>query len=100
MAPGPSSGVLTGIMIIAVSSVVTLLSLTDRKLRILGYSFVVFGYCYSIGPVFGAVAGVKGIEPALPLTNLFFYASNTIASLSVLVGLGFTIYGARETRST
>ena len=93
-------GVLTGIMIIAVSSVVTLLSLDDRKFRILAYSFVIFGYCYSIGPVFGAVVGVKGLEPALPVGNILFYMSNTIASLSVLVGLGLIIYGARKTRSS
>jgi hypothetical protein len=48
--------------------------------------------------VFGAVAGVKGLEPALPVGNLIFYASNTIASLSVLVGLGLIIYGARKRR--
>jgi hypothetical protein len=92
-------GVMTGIMIIAVSSLVTRLSLNDRKLRILAYSFVIFGYCYSIGPVFGAVVGVEGIEPALPLANMLFYASNTIASLSVLLGLGLIIYGARKVRS-
>jgi len=93
-------GVMTGIMIIAVSSVVPLLNLDDRKLRILAYSFVIFGYCYSIGPVFGALVGVKGLEPALPVGNLIFYASNTIASLSVLVGLGLIIYGARKTGSS
>jgi hypothetical protein len=92
-------GVMTGIMIIAVSSVVPLLRLDDRKLRILAYSFVIFGYCYSIGPVFGAVVDVKGLEPALPPGNLLFYASNTIASLSVLAGLGLIIYGAKKTRS-
>jgi hypothetical protein len=91
-------GVLTGIMIIAVSSLITRLSLDGRKLRILAYSFVIFGYCYSIGPVFGAVVGVKGLVPALPVGNLIFYASNTIASLSVLVGLGLIIYGARKRR--
>ena len=87
-------GVMTGIMIISVS----LLSLDDRKLRILAYSLVIFGYCYSLGPVFGAFVGVKGIEPALPLANLLFYASNTIASLSVLLGLGLIICGARKIR--
>ncbi len=92
-------GVLTGIMIIAVSSLVTSLRLDDRKLRILAYSFVIFGYCYSIGPVFGAVLGVKGLEPALPVGNILFYTSNTIASLSVLVGLGLIIYGVRKTRT-
>jgi len=93
-------GVMTGIMIIAVSSLVIPLSLDGRKLRILAYSFVIFGYCYSIGPVFGAVVGVQGLEPALPVGNLIFYVSNTIASLSVLVGLGLIIHGARKTRSS
>ncbi len=89
-------GVLTGILLIAVSSLVSPLSLDERKLRILAYAFVVFGYCYSIGPVFGALFGVRGLEPAAPVTNLLFYTSNTIASLSVLVGLGFILYGARK----
>ncbi len=92
-------GVLTGIMIIAVSSLVPLLNLDDRKLRILAVAFVLFGYCYSIGPVLGAVLGVRGLEPGLPVANLIFYTSNTVASLSVLVGLGFIIYGARKTRT-
>jgi hypothetical protein len=89
-------GVMIGIMIIAVSSLVTLVNLDERKLWILAYCFVITGYGYSVGPVFGAVVGVRGIEPALPVGNLLFYASNTIASLSVLVGLALTIYGARK----
>lgn len=89
-------GVLVGILILALSSVVTLLNMEGRKLWILAYCFVVTGYCYSIGPVFGALVGARGIEPALPVGNLLFYASNSIASLSVLVGLGLTVYGARK----
>ena len=92
-------GVMIGIMIIAVSSLVALVNLDDRNLWILAYCFVVTGYCYSIGPVVGAVLGVRGIEPALPVGNILFFASNTVASLSVLVGLGFTIYGARKIRT-
>jgi hypothetical protein len=92
-------GVLTGIMILAVSSFVNLLSLGDRKLRILAYAFVIFGYCYSLGPVSGALLGVKGLEPTLPVGNLLFYASNTIASLSVLVGLVLIVYGAGRART-
>ena len=92
-------GVMIGIMILAVSSLVPHVNLDDRKLWILSYCFVITGYCYSIGPVFGAVLGVRGIEPVLPVGNILFYASNTIASLSVLVGLGLTIYGAQKTRT-
>lgn len=89
-------GVMIGIMILAVSSLVTRLNLDDRKLWVLAYCFVVTGYGYSIGPVFGAVVGVRGIEPVLPITNIVFYVSNTIASLSVLIGLGMTIFGTRK----
>jgi hypothetical protein len=92
-------GVMIGIMILAVSSLVTRVSLEGRKLWILAYAFVITGYCYSIGPVLGAVLGVRGIEPAMPVANLVFYVSNTIASLSVLVGLGLTVYGARKKRT-
>ncbi len=89
-------GVLIGILILAVSSLVNLLSLDGRKLWILAYCYVVTGYCYSIGPVFGALVGERGIQPLPPVGNLVFYASNSIASLSILVGLGLTVYGARK----
>jgi hypothetical protein len=92
-------GVMIGILILAVSSLVNRVNLDDKKLWILAYAFVITGYCYSIGPVFGAVMGVRGIEPVLPVANIVFYVSNTIASLSVLVGLGMTIFGARKNRT-
>jgi len=44
------------------------------------------GYCYSIAP-------------ALPVENILFYTSNSIASLSILIGLALTIYGARKPRT-
>ena len=71
--------------------------LDDGKLWILSYCFVITGYCYSIGPVFGALLGVRGIQPTLPVGNIVFCATNTIASLSILFGLGLTIYGGRNT---
>jgi hypothetical protein len=87
-------GVMTGILIMAVSACVPHLHLDQTKSWILCYSYVVTGYCYSIGPVWGAVFGVRGIEPVMPLANILMFISNTIASISVLIGLGMTVYGA------
>ncbi len=87
-------GVLTGILLIAASSAVPHLNLTPKALRILAYSFVITGYCYSLGPIFGAVFGVRGIEPVAPPSNLIMYLSNSIASISVVIGLGLTVYGS------
>jgi hypothetical protein len=92
-------GVMTGILIIAVSSCITHLNLDQRKSRILAYSYVVTGYCYSIGPIWAAILDVRGIEPVMPLGNIMMFVSNSIASISVLIGLGMTIYGCMKTKS-
>ena len=89
-------GVLTGILLIAASSFITHLPLSPAILSAAAYSFVITGYCYAIGPVFGAVLGVRGLEPAAPLTNLVMYTSNLVASISIVVGLVLTIYGASK----
>ncbi|MFO7559876.1 MAG: hypothetical protein R6X10_13665 [Desulfobacterales bacterium] len=86
-------GVMTGILIIAVSSCISQLTLDQKKSRILAYSYVVTGYFYSIGPIWGAILDVRGIEPVMPLANMMMFVSNSIASISVLIGLGMTIYG-------
>lgn len=92
-------GVLTGILLIASSSYITHVNLTQRGCRITAYSFVITGYCYSIGPIFGAVFGVRGIEPVMPASNLIMYLSNLVASISIVVGLVLTIYGAAKKQS-
>lgn len=89
-------GVMTGILIIAVSSAVPYLQLDAKKCRLMAVFFVVTGYCYAIGPVWGAVFGVRGISPAGPVTNVLMFTSNTVASISALIGLGFAIHGSRK----
>ena len=51
----------------------------------------------AIGPVWGAIFGVRGIALTGPATNVVMFISNTVASISVLIGLCFVIYGARRT---
>jgi hypothetical protein len=89
-------GVLTGILLIAASSFITHLPLSPGSRSTVAYSFVITGYCYSIGPIFGAFFGVRGIEPVAPLSNLVMYTSNLVASISIIVGLVLTIYGASK----
>lgn len=91
-------GVMTGILIIAVSSCISHLDLDQKKSRILIYSYVITGYCYSIGPVWGAIFDIRGLEPVMPLGNIMMFVSNSIASISVLIGLGMTIYGCIKTK--
>jgi MFS family permease len=91
-------GVMTGILLIAVSSYITHLNLDEKRRRLLAYSFIITGYCYSLGPMWGAILGVRGIEPVAPLSNLLMFISNSIASVSVLIGLGLTVYGAGRTK--
>ena len=89
-------GVLTGILVIAASSFITHLPLSLKSRYVVAYSFVITGYCYSIGPLFGAVFGVRGIEPVMPASNLIMYLSNLIAGILVVVSLVLTIHGASK----
>ena len=89
-------GILTGILILAGSSFIDYLKLSLKLRRIISYLFVITGYCYSIGPAWGAVFNVRGIEPALPITNFVMFISNTVASIAVVAGLGITICGSRK----
>lgn len=86
-------GLMTGMLIMIVSSFVIHLNLDSKKRLILIYSFLTTGYCYAFGPIWGAVLGVRGVEPVAPLSNILFFITNTIASISILIGLGLTIYG-------
>lgn len=91
-------GVITGILIIAASSYIDLLFISSKARQILAYCFVITGYCYSLAPVWGAVFHVRGIDPVMPLSNLIMFTTNTAASITVLIGLGITIFGAVKSK--
>ncbi len=93
-------GVMTGMLILAVSSCVGHLILDPKKLHLLAYCFVVTGYCYSVGPVWGAVFRVRGLKPVAPLSNILMFASNSIASISVVIGIALMIYGSIKRHSS
>lgn len=86
-------GVMTGILLIAVSSCINYLNLDPKRRHLVAYAFVITGYCYSIGPIWGAVAGVRGIEPVAPISNILMFVSNSVASISVIIGISLIIYG-------
>ena len=87
-------GILTGILIIAASSYITHLNLDLKFRRIAAYLFIITGYCYSIGPVWGAVFNVRGLQPEPPAANIAMFISNTVASIAVLAALAVTIRGS------
>ena len=93
-------GIVIGVLILAASSYITHLGLAQKGLRIVAYSFVITGYCYSIGPIFGAIFNVRGIEPVMPVSNLLMYLSNLVASISIVIGLALTFYGAAKKRAS
>lgn len=86
-------GVMTGMLMIAVSSFASRLTIGAKACRVMAVSFIITGYCYALGPVWGAMFGVRGLEPAMPITNVIMFISNTAASISVLVGLVILITG-------
>ncbi len=42
----------------------------------------------------GCLFGVRGLFPEMPVANIVMFVSNTVASVSVLAGLGLLVFGA------
>ncbi|HSA16506.1 MAG: hypothetical protein AB2L13_14830 [Spirochaetota bacterium] len=92
-------GILTGLLIIAVSSCVSHIRLDAGKSLVMAVCFIITGYCYAFGPIWGALFGVRGLFPEMPVANIVMFVSNTVASVSVLAGLGLLVFGAWRKRT-
>src|SRR5262245_43294478 len=83
----------SGLLLVVVGVALPHVLLGAREGRVLRWAFLAAGYA-TLGLVVGAAAGVRGLQPAGPLTNLVVLASNTVLGLGALVGAALLIRGA------
>ena len=86
--------VLTSIWLLAMSAAFPLLVLTDRTTAVLVWSLVGSAYGFTVALVVAAVGGVRGLQPAGPLSNWVAFAGNTVGALGGLVAAVLTALGA------
>lgn len=88
-------GLLNGLLVIVIAAAGDRLVLDERKQLWLARSLVFMAYANVVAATLGATFGVRGLEPALPLSNVLVYALFMLAIAGVVVGLVLAAYGAR-----
>jgi hypothetical protein len=90
-------GVLNGLLTIAAGAALKHLSLDERRVPLYAWSFIVAAWGNVIASLLAALARQRGLELALPWSNVVVFALFVIAVLGVLVGLYLMMRGAQET---
>jgi hypothetical protein len=88
-------GVLNGLLCIAAGAVGRNLALGAGAQRLMTWSFVVMAYGNVLASIFGAWTGQRGLEFAMPVSNMIVFATFMVAVVAVFVGLILLAYGAR-----
>ena len=89
-------GVLNGLLTIAAGAALKHLSLDERRVPLYAWSFIVAAWGNIIASIIAALARQRGLELALPLSNVVVFTLFVIAVLGVLVGLYLMMRGAQE----
>jgi len=86
-------GILTGLLVLGVASIVDMTFLGEKNRARMAVAFIVQAYGFTLGALWGALAGVRGLGPELPVSNLLMFAVNVLAIASVLFGMALAIFG-------
>lgn len=86
--------VAVGLMLTAIGASLGRLALGDRVVSVLVWSLVASAYGFTLALLLGAVAGVRGYQPAGPALNLVAFVANLTGVLGALLGVALVIRGA------
>jgi len=87
-------GVLNGLLTIGAGAALGRLSLDERRIPLYAWSFIVAAWGNVVASIFAAIVRQRGLELALPLSNLAVFAGFVIAIVAVLIGLYLMMRGA------
>jgi hypothetical protein len=88
-------GLLNGLLVIAAGSVMARLVLDDGTKKLVCWSLIGMGYANLVASVLGAGFGVRGLSPAMPVSNIVVYVLFMGAVVAVLLAVGLMMYGTR-----
>ena len=89
-------GVLNGLLTFGAAAALEHLSLDERRIPLYAWCFIVAAWGNVIASIFAAIVHQRGLELALPVSNLAVFTMFVVAVVAVLVGLYLMMRGARE----
>lgn len=89
-------GILNGLLTFAAAALLKHLSIDERRLPLYAWSFIVAAWTNIVASIIAAIVHQRGLELALPASNLVVFAIFVVGVLAVLVGLYLMMRGAQE----
>ena len=89
-----SGGAAVGLMLLAIGAVMPRLVLGDRPAAMLVWSLGLSAYCFTLGVLVAAMAGVRGLQAAGPALNGVVFAAYAVGAIGALLGVAVLIVGA------
>jgi len=89
-------GLLNGLLTIGAGVALKSLSLDERRVPLYAWSFILAAWGNIIASIIAAVVHQRGLELALPMSNLVVFTIFVAAVLGVLIGLYLMMRGAQE----
>ena len=89
-------GLLNGLLTIGAGVALKSLSLDERRVPLYAWSFILAAWGNIIASIIAAVVHQRGLELALPMSNLVVFTIFIAAVLGVLIGLYLMMRGAQE----
>jgi len=89
-------GILNGLLTLAAAAVLKYLSIDERRVPLYAWSFIVAAWTNIVASIIAAIVHQRGLELALPISNLVVFTIFVVGVLAVLVGLYLMLVGARK----
>jgi len=89
-------GILNGLLTLAAAAVLKYLSIDERRVPLYAWSFIVAAWTNIVASVIAAIVRQRGLELALPISNLVVFTIFVVGVLAVLVGLYLMLRGAQR----
>ena len=88
-------GILNGLLTFAAAAVLKYLAIDERRVPLYAWSFIVAGWTNIVASIIAALVGQRGLELALPISNLIVFATFVVGVIAVLIGLYLMLRGAK-----
>jgi hypothetical protein len=89
-------GILNGLLTLAAAAVLKHLSIDERRVPLYAWSFIVAAWTNIVASIIAAIAHQRGLELAMPISNLVVFTIFVVGVLAVLVGLYLVLRGTQR----
>jgi hypothetical protein len=89
-------GILNGLLTLAAAAVLKYLSIDERRVPLYAWSFIVAAWTNIVASIIAALVHQRGLEMALPISNLIVFTIFVVGVLAILVGLYLILRGSQR----